>query len=123
MNFLRIALIASLAAASAAVSVPLVASAQQAPAAREVEVVVDQGYHPGRIDVQEGERVRLRFIRHDYSPCTREVVFPSLNLRRELPTEQPVVIDLPALAPGEVEFRCGMNMIHGTIVVHRRGAR
>jgi len=28
-----------------------------------------------------------------------------------------VSIDLPALGPGENEFHCGMNMIHGVIVV------
>lgn len=98
--------------------VPAVARAQTAEAAvREVEVVVDNGYQPSRIEVRPGERVRLRFVRRDYGGCTREVVFPSLNLRRELPTDQPVVVDLPALPLGETPFQCGMNMLRGSIVV------
>ncbi len=28
-----------------------------------------------------------------------------------------VLVDLPALESGEYEFRCGMNMVRGTIVV------
>lgn len=89
----------------------------QEPAVREIEIIVRGRYTPDRITVREGERVRLRFIRQESSSCTREVVFSSLNLRRELPPHHPVVIDLPALTPGEHEFHCGMNMVRGTIVV------
>ncbi len=96
---------------------PTAAGAQTTEAVREVEVVVDNGYQPSRIEVRPGERVRLRFIRRDYGGCTREVVFPTLNLRRELPTDQPVVIDLPVLPVGETTFQCGMNMLRGSIVV------
>jgi len=93
------------------------ADAQHSAEVREIEVIVDGGYQPGRITVTAGERVRLRFIRRDHTPCTREVVFPGLDLRRELPTAQPVVLELPALPAGEYEFRCAMNMIRGLLVV------
>jgi plastocyanin domain-containing protein len=93
------------------------AEAQEAAPARVIDIVVQGGYQPSRIVVREGERVRLRFVRHEYSSCTREVVFPWLDLRRELPPHQPVVIDLPAMRAGEYELRCGMNMVRGTIVV------
>ncbi|KYG07671.1 hypothetical protein BE21_28085 [Sorangium cellulosum] len=101
------------------------AAAEEAPApspqaVREIEIVVDGGYKPSRIVVAEGERVRLKLVRRDYSPCSREVVFASLGIRRELPTNVPVVIDLPALSPGEIEFKCGMNMLRGVIVVEPR---
>jgi len=109
-------------AATGASLVPETAAAHaqvEAPA-REIEIVVDGGYQPARITITEGERVRLRFVRRDASPCTREVVFPSLGIRRGLPTDQPVVIDLPPLPAGEVEFKCGMNMIRGRIIVQPR---
>lgn len=97
-----------------------VATVEPAPAVREIEVIVDGGYKPGRITVTEGGRVRLKFVRREHSPCTREVVFAGLDIRRELPTDQPVVIELPALAPGEYEFKCGMNMIKGVLEVVAR---
>ena len=90
---------------------------EQTDAVRIVEVVVDGGYRPSRIVVREGERVRLRFVRRDYGPCTEEVVFPELGIRRTLPTNEPVLVDLPLLRAGEYAFRCGMHMIHGTLVV------
>lgn len=107
-----------LAGAPAALA-PQTASAQTPPetAAREVEVVVESGYRPGRIEVAPGTRVRLRFVRREWTPCTREVVFPSLGLRRALPVNEPVVVEFTAPATGEVPFQCGMNMVRGVVVV------
>ncbi|MFT3764292.1 MAG: cupredoxin domain-containing protein [Minicystis sp.] len=112
----------SLSLALAAVAAPLVASTAHAEEARprEIEIVVDRGYQPARIVVQQGERVRLKIVRRDYSPCAREIVFPSLGIRRELPVNEAVFVDLPALPAGEIEFHCGMNMLHGKIVVEAR---
>lgn len=109
----------SLALGAPLLLVPQTATAQTAPepGVREVEVVVEGGYRPGRIEVAPGARVRLRFVRREWTPCTREVVFPSLNLRRALPVNEPVVIEFTAPAAGEVPFHCGMNMIRGTVVV------
>ena len=113
----------SLLLASALVLPTLVAQSGKAEpagtvsAVREIEVVVDGGYKPSRIDLHEGERVRLKFVRKEYNTCTKEVVFPQLNIRRELPPNKPVLIDLPVLAAGEYEFKCGMNMVRGSIVV------
>lgn len=95
----------------------LVPSAHAEPAPREIAVKVQGGYSPDRIEVTAGERVRLVFTRTEYTGCTREVVFPELGIRKELPTNQAVTIDLPVLAPGTYNFHCGMNMIHGTLVV------
>jgi plastocyanin domain-containing protein len=94
--------------------------ASPAPAVREIEIVVKGGYSPAQITITEGEQVRLRFVRQDEGSCTREVVFASLGIRRELPTGQPVIIDLPALAAGTYEFQCGMKMARGSIVVKPR---
>jgi hypothetical protein len=46
-----------------------------------------------------------------------EVVFPSLNIRRPLPLNHPVVIDFTPRAAGELTFVCGTNMLRGTVVV------
>ena len=94
-----------------------VVAAEQTPAVREIEIVVEGGYKPARITVAEGEPVRLKFIRKEWNGCTREVLIPAIALRRELPPNKPVFIDWPALAPGDYEFRCGMNMIRGIITV------
>lgn len=121
MSIARVLLALSLTLASVGAA-PLVSTQAHAEEARprEIEIVVDGGYQPSRIVVRQGERVRLKIVRKDYSPCAREIVFPSLDIRRELPVNEPAFIDLPALAPGEVELHCGMKMLRGTIVVEPR---
>ena len=96
---------------------PALGQTAERSSVRDIEVVVQGGYKPNRIEIKAGERVRLKFLRQEHSACSREVVFPALGIRRELPPFQTVVIELPALAPGEYEMKCGMNMIRGTLVV------
>jgi plastocyanin domain-containing protein len=86
-------------------------------APRTFEVLVQRGYHPGRLTIPAGEPVRLTFLRREAGGCSREVMIPSLGIRRELPQDVPVSIDLPALPAGEVAFTCGMSMMRGAIVV------
>ncbi|WP_437717052.1 cupredoxin domain-containing protein [Sorangium sp. So ce448] len=93
------------------------ASAEPQKAPRVVEIMVHGAFVPDKIAAVEGERLELRLVRHDSGGCTREVVFPSLGIRKELPTGQPVTIDLPELKAGELKFECGMGMIKGTIAV------
>ncbi len=84
---------------------------------QDVEVTVARGYHPNRIQLRSGRRASLRFVRREASPCSRELVFPSLGLSAELPQGEEVSIELPELAPGSYPFTCGMNMLRGTLEV------
>ena len=93
----------------------LVARAE-APPIREIQIVVDKGaYAPSRIEIAPGEAVRLKVLRKEYTPCTKDIVFPSLGITRELPVGKEVVVEVQA--SGEVAFRCGMNMVKGSLVV------
>lgn len=83
-----------------------------------VKVVVgERGYDPATITVHAGTPVRITFVRTTDKTCGTEVVFPSLNLRRELPLNQPVTIDFTPAKTGELAFVCGMNMLEGRVVV------
>ncbi|WP_437592440.1 cupredoxin domain-containing protein [Sorangium sp. So ce1000] len=96
------------------------ASAEPQKAPRVVEIMVHGAFVPDTIAAVEGERLQLKLVRHDSGGCTQEIVFPSLGIRKELPTGQPVTIDLPELKAGELKFECGMGMIKGTIAVAPR---
>jgi len=60
---------------------------------------------------------RLTFVRTTDKTCGTAVAFPSLNIRRELPLNQPVEIEFTPPTTGNLEFVCGMNMLRGTVVV------
>lgn len=101
------------------------ASDPSAPAApadepQPAEIVVEKGYHPSRITAAEGEPLRLAFLRKEEGGCVREIVFPTLEIRRELPVGEVVILDLGRQSPGEIPFHCGMNMISGVVIVAPR---
>jgi plastocyanin domain-containing protein len=107
--------------AAAALSLPTEARADSSHhEVREIEIVVHGRYIPSQIEVIEGQRVQLRFLRKESSDCTREVVFPALGIKQELPEGKPIIIHLPELKSGEYEFKCGMDMIKGKLIVRPR---
>ena len=85
--------------------------------AREILIRVDEAFPPNAITVRQGERLRLRFLRRFDRRCTREIVFPSLKLRRALSVGEPTTVTLRPRTVGVIEFTCGMNLLRGTLEV------
>ncbi len=82
-----------------------------------VDVRVKGGYSPNLIRVRAGKPVQLRFDRQENSDCTARVVFPDFRLSKSLPPFRTTTVGLQPSEPGEYGFACGMNMLHGTLVV------
>ena len=80
-------------------------------------LVSEKGYEPARLTVQAGVPARITFLRTTDKTCGTEVVFPSLNIKRALPLDEPVTIEFTPAKAGEVAFVCGMNMLKGVVVV------
>lgn len=83
----------------------------------EVTVVVSGGYTPDLIRARRGVPLRLVFDRRDSSPCTDEIVFPDFGIRRALAANAKTVVEIRPETAGEFPFSCGMNMLHGRILV------
>lgn len=79
--------------------------------------VTERGYEPASITVPADKPVTITFVRKADPSCGDILVFPSLNIRKELPHNKPVEVALPAMKPGEVKFACGMDMYIGKVVV------
>lgn len=93
-------------------------SMQRTTPVQEARVTVtDASFTPERITLEAGVPARVTFTRTSDKTCATEVVFPSLNIKRALPLNQPVVIEFTPSKTGEVAFTCGMNMLRGTVVV------
>ena len=59
----------------------------------------EQGYEPAKVTLRAGTPARITFVRTTDKTCGTEVVFPSLNIKRALPLNEPVVIEF---TPAEV---------------------
>jgi Cu+-exporting ATPase len=84
---------------------------------QEITIQVKGGYTPNVVHARPGVPLRLHFKREETAPCSEEVVFPSFGVRRALGAFETTTIDLPAAGPGTYAFSCGMDMLHGHIVV------
>jgi Cu+-exporting ATPase len=84
---------------------------------QEIEITVKGGYSPDLIRLQQGVPVRLIFDRQEGSDCTSRVVFPDFQLSKSLPSFQRTSVEFTPDKAGEFGFACGMNMVHGTLVV------
>ena len=80
-------------------------------------IIVDGGYKPNVIKLKQGKPVTLTFLRKDPSSCLEEVILADYKIRQFLPLNKPVTITLNPPHPKTSDFRCGMNMFHGRIIV------
>src|SRR3989338_6123442 len=85
--------------------------------ADSVDITVLGGYSPEVISIPKGKTTKINFIRKDPSNCLEEVVLPDFKIRKYLPFNEKVVIELNPKQTGEFKYSCGMNMFHGKIIV------
>jgi plastocyanin domain-containing protein len=76
-----------------------------------------QGYSPATINVKKGQQVRLLLTRTDSQNCGGEIVFSSLNIKKNLPVGKTVAVEFTPTDSGEIGFTCGMGMMKGKILV------
>jgi RND family efflux transporter MFP subunit len=97
------------------------AASNQSAAPREPQgakvLVTEKGYEPAKLTLRAGEPARITFVRTTDKTCGTDVLFASLNVRRSLPLNSPVVIEFTPKSAGEIGFVCGMNMLRGTVVI------
>ena len=76
-----------------------------------------RGYEPKEIAVKKGQPVKLEFFREDEENCGEELVFPKLNIKKNLPVGETVSVEFTPQESGEIGFTCGMDMLRGKVTV------
>jgi Cu+-exporting ATPase len=84
---------------------------------QEVGITVKGGYAPDLIRVRRGVPTRLVFDRQEGGDCTSRVVFPDFRLSAPLPAFATTSVEFTPGTAGRFGFACGMNMVHGTLLV------
>ena len=83
----------------------------------QVDIIVKGGYSPEVISISKGKTTKIHFIRRDPNSCLEEVVLGEFKIKRYLPLNQKVTVELTPQKSGEFKYSCGMNMYHGKIIV------
>ncbi len=84
---------------------------------QRVEVTVRGGYRPDVIRVRQGVPLEMVFDRQESGECTSRVVFPDFAVSAALPAFARTTVRLDPVRAGSFGFACGMNMVHGTLLV------
>lgn len=94
------------------------AAPPQHPVKEWVSITVDEdGFHPSSIWAAVGKPITLTFTRQVEKTCNTTVLFPSEDIRRELPLNQPVRILLLPGHTGNIDFSCPSNKHAGRLMV------
>jgi Cu+-exporting ATPase len=84
---------------------------------QKIAVTVKGGYSPDLIHARQGVPLEIEFDRQESGECTNRVVFADLGVNAGLPAYIKTTVRLHPNRAGTFGFACGMNMIHGTLVV------
>lgn len=83
----------------------------------EVDITVEGGYKPASVVIPFGKTTKLNFFRKDPSSCLEEVVLGDFKIRKFLPLNEKVTLEVTPQKKGEFGFSCGMGMFHGKLLV------
>ncbi|MFC1918174.1 heavy metal translocating P-type ATPase [Chloroflexota bacterium] len=84
---------------------------------QEIIVTVKGGYSPDVIRVQKDVPLRLIFDRQEAGECSSRVIFPDFQASKTLAPFAKTTLEFTPDKAGEFGFACGMNMLHGTLIV------
>lgn len=93
------------------------ASAEPAADPNEVFITVKGSYKPDVVRVQKGKPVILHITRNENAACSEEIVIEQFGIRKKLEPFKTTTIRFTPAEAGVVRFSCGMDMLHGKIIV------
>ena len=82
-----------------------------------VDIIVEGGYTPETIVIKKGKTTKINFLRKDLTSCLEEVVLGDFHIRKYLPLNKKVTVELKPQEAGEFSYHCSMNMYHGKIII------
>lgn len=83
----------------------------------EIKVqVTENGFEPSQIKAKAGAHVVMKVIRTTDNTCATAIQFKEKKIKKDLPLNKEISVDLGTLKKGDITFACGMDMLSGHIV-------
>ena len=116
---LPLATLALPACSKASATTAPVATTRVAPdGTKNYEIAVgEHGFVPSSVAIAKGEKAALEFTRTTDHTCATAVVFPDINVKKDLPLNVAVAIDVPTDSARTLGFECGMGMYKSSVVI------
>jgi P-type Cu+ transporter len=84
---------------------------------QHITVAVHGGYSPNVIRARQGEPLEILFDRQESGDCTSQVILSDFGVAAALPAFKQTPVRITPDRVGTFDFACGMNMVHGTLIV------
>ena len=84
---------------------------------QEIKILVEHGYTPEAIVAKKGVLLKLIFERKEADSCSERLLIPEFKINQFLAPNAVTEISFIPDKAGEFEFRCGMGMLHGKLIV------
>lgn len=85
---------------------------------QSIEIIVKGGYSPDTIQATVGVPLHITFDRQESGSCTEKVIIPAFRIAADLPANRRTIVVFTPDTPGTYEFACGMNMVHGKLIIN-----
>ena len=80
-------------------------------------IIVDGQYKPAVVKFQQGQPAQLTFVRTSDRGCLQQVQSQSLGFKLDLALNEPQTVTIATKQAGTYDFACGMDMVHGKVVI------
>jgi plastocyanin domain-containing protein len=88
------------------------------PAVQRVTVALtEKGYEPTSLKLRRGVPAQVTFIRKVSATCGTQIVVAEYDIKRDLPLNEPVLVEFTPKKIGTYAFTCGMGMLRGSLIV------
>ncbi|GAF39375.1 hypothetical protein FC83_GL000655 [Agrilactobacillus composti DSM 18527 = JCM 14202] len=84
---------------------------------QQTEIIVNGGYQPATITLKQGIPAQLNFKRISDVGCLDQVQSQDFHFKANLPLNEVQSFAIDTSKPGTYRFSCGMNMVHGKVVI------
>lgn len=92
-------------------------SAKEINGIQVFDIIVKGVYNPAIIEANLGKPIKINFNRQESDSCSQFVSFPDFKIRKELPENEIVTIELNPVNKGEFKFICDMGMYQGKLII------
>ncbi|MBN8538957.1 MAG: cupredoxin domain-containing protein [Pseudobdellovibrionaceae bacterium] len=95
----------------------LIAGATNESSSQNIKVqVTERGFEPSEIKVKAGSHVVLQVTRTTDLTCATQIQIKELKIKKDLPLNKEIKVDLGLLKKGDIRFACGMNMVSAHVI-------
>jgi len=93
------------------------AFAQQAEPQTARVLITKNGFEPNNLKLKVNVPAKVTFLRQTNDTCATSVVISEYKIKKDLPLNEPVVVEFKPAKTGKFAFVCGMAMLRGDLVV------